>query len=539
MAAAELERARQAVERRGWADAYELFVAADAQTSLEPDDLERLAITAALLAKGEESAEAWARAYNAVIDSDPPRAARCAFWLGLGLMQQGEHARGGGWLGRAGATLAEAGSDCPEAGLMLMVAALQTLDGGDPAGGYELFAQALAIGRRFRDRDLLAMASLGCGQSLISLGRSAEGLPLLDEAMVAITEDEVSPYATGIVYCAVILACYDAFDIRRAHEWTRALDAWSAPQQGLVPFRGQCLVHRSQIKQMHGAWDEALEEATLARERLGDPPGQPAIGLAYYQLGELHRVRGEFDDASTAYRDANASGRSPQPGLALLRLSQGKATAAAAPIRTALEQEREPGRRAPLLSAAAEIALATGDVTGARAAADELASIADDFGAPVLLAMSAAARGAVLIAEGGPADAMTSLREAQRAWLELDVPYEVARTRALIARACALLGDDDTAELERETAGRAFEELHAAPALAELGVGTERLPGGLTAREVEILKLVATGRTNKAIAEELVVSHKTVARHLSNIFTKLDVSSRAEATAYAFKHGLA
>lgn len=533
-----LDDARDAIGRRAWQDAYDLLTAADVASPLQPEDLESLAITTALLASIEESTQAWARAYNAWLETDRHRAARCAFWLGMGLINHGEMSRGGGWLGRAAKTLEDAGTDCAEAGLIRIPMGLQALHGGDHEAGLGAFRKALAIGERFRDPDLLALGNLGCGQALITMGHTAEGLGALDQAMVAITTDEVMPIVPGIVYCAVILACYDIFDIRRAHEWTKALDAWSAPQQGLVPFRGQCLVHRSQIMQMRGAWAAAMQEAMKARDRLGVPPGQPAIGMAYYQLGELHRVGGRYDDAEEAYRDASLAGHSPQPGLALLRLAQGRADVASASITTALEEVSERSARCRLLPAAVEIALAARDVARARAALDDLADAVGTFDAPLLRASFAAARGAVLLADDDATAALTSLREAQREWQELDVPFEVARTRATIARACRTLGDTDTATLEADAARRAFEGLGATPALEAMSGGSAR-PGGLTAREAEILKLLATGKTNKAIAEELVISQKTVARHLSNIFTKLGLSTRAEATAYAFKHDLA
>jgi DNA-binding CsgD family transcriptional regulator len=342
------------------------------------------------------------------------------------------------------------------------------------------------------------------------------------------------------VYCGVILTCYEAFDIRRAHEWTRVLDEWTAPQQGLVPFRGQCLVHRAQIKRMHGEWADALAEAERARERLADPPGQPAIGLAYYQLGELNRERGEFDEAERAYREAHRAGHPIQPGLALLRLAQGRTGAAAAAIDTALDEAPErSAARARLLPAVVEIALAGDDLRRARNAAEELAEVAERFDAPVLRAESAAALGALRLAEGDATAARTSLRVAQQRWQELDVPYEVARTQARLSLASTALEDDDTAALERDAARRTFTELGAGPALSALEPRSSERRGGLTAREVEILKLVATGMTNKEIAEVLVISRKTVARHLSNVFTKLGLKTRAEATAYAFKHGLA
>jgi DNA-binding CsgD family transcriptional regulator len=344
---------------------------------------------------------------------------------------------------------------------------------------------------------------------------------------------------TGIIYCSVISACSDLCDIGRAREWTQALARWCDGQPDMVPYRGECLVHRAEIISLQGVWPDALHEALLACERLAAPPGQPAFGAALYQVAELHRLRGDFDDAEAAYRRAAESGKSPYPGLALLRLAQGRGDDATAAICRVLQETRHRRARSRVLSAAVEIMLTRGDIDGARRAADELDALAQAIGTPFLRATAAEARGAVLLAEGDPTAALSSCRTAWTLWRDLDVPYEAARTQLLIAQACRALGDKDSAEIELAAACRAFEQLGARPDLARLQPGVAAPAGaGLTARELQVLRLVATGRTNRTIADDLGLSEKTVARHISNIFNKLDVSSRAAATAYAFEHHL-
>jgi DNA-binding NarL/FixJ family response regulator len=298
-------------------------------------------------------------------------------------------------------------------------------------------------------------------------------------------------------------------------------------------------VHRSEILQFEGRWNDALEEARRACERLA---GQPAIGEAYYQQAQMHRLRGEYAEAEAAYRAAGEFGRDPQPGLALLRLAQGNTDAAQASIRRVGAEQQAPGDRCRTLAAAAEVALADDDRETARAAADELDAIATAVDAPMLAADAKRVRGAVLLADGDATGATGALRGSLRIWLELGAPYEAARVRVLLARASHVLGDDDSARLELDVARATFQELGAAPDLAGLdrepSAAAPRATAGLTPRELEVLRLVTTGRTNHEIALELVVSDHTIRRHLQNIFAKIGVSSRAAATAFAFEHGI-
>jgi DNA-binding NarL/FixJ family response regulator len=533
-------RGREAFDRKAWGEAYEQLSDADRESPLEPEDLELFAVAAHLTGRLEESTEIHGRAHHEHLRrGNIPRAVRAAFWLAMGLLDRGEMARGGGWLARGRRVLEETQEDCVEQGFMLAPAAVMSLYQGDGATALPLFEQVGAIADRFGDPDLTTLTQLGRGQALIMQGRTVEGVPWLDEAMVAVTAGEVSPVVAGIVYCAVIEACQEIFDLRRAQEWTAALSQWVQGQPDLVPFRGQCLVHRAQILQLHGAWPDAVGEAQRACERLS---GQPAVGMAFYQQAELHRLRGEFALADEGYRQASEFGHSPQPGLALLRLAQGQVGAALAGIRLAVEEAQDRVTRARLLPALTEITLAAGEVATARDAAHELSEIAAALDAPALHAISAQATGAVLLAEGEAKAALHALRPAWKAWQELEAPYEAARVRALIGLACRELGDEDTAAMELETARRALQHLGALPEVARVEklsrTAAPKPQGGLTAREVEVLRLVAEGKTNRAIAGKLVISEKTVARHVSNIFTKLGISSRSAATAYAYQHDL-
>jgi DNA-binding CsgD family transcriptional regulator len=537
-----LERGREAYAQRAWLDAYTSMSEADEAAPLGVEDLELLATAASMVGRMDEYLTLMERAHHAYADTgEDLRAARMAGWIGMNLAIRGELGPAGGWFGRAQRLVEGVGEDCVEQGWVLVPVAFQHLAMGALDAAYDAAAGATEIGRRFGEADLCSLSGHMQGLIRIKQGQVEEGLGLLDEAMVAVIAGEVSPVLSGVVYCGVIACCEEAFEPRRAREWTNALARWCEQQPQMVSFTGRCLAHRAGIMQLHGAWRDALEEARLARERCEQAMNRAATGQALYQLAELLRLQGDFAAAEQAYREATGYGREPQPGLALLRLAQGDVDAAAAAIRRALDETTEPLLRAALLPAYAEIMLAAGDVEAARGACSELAETAAASERALLDALAAHARGAVELAERDARAGVVSLRHALQVWQELEAPYEAARTRVLIGLACRALGDQDSAVWELEAARGAFEELGAAPDLARVDELTGRAePGthGLSPRELEVLRLVAAGNTNRQIASTLVVSEHTVARHVQNIFTKLGVSSRTAASAFAFERDL-
>jgi ATP/maltotriose-dependent transcriptional regulator MalT len=539
----EVERGRELYAERAWSDAYAALSGADREAPMAGADLELLSVAAYMLGRQKEFTDALERAHQAHLnDGDTLRAARCAFWVGIDLVQQGELGRAGGWLARAQRLVDREGGDCVEAGYLLIPLMFQREAQGDLDGAIATAVEAARIGERFGDPDLVALAGHYQGHVKIAKGEVREGLALLDEAMLSVSNGELSPIPSGIVYCGVILGCQAAYELRRAAEWTAALTDWCNEQPDMVAFTGRCLLHRTEIMQLRGAWTEALAEVRRAGERAMQGNNPRAAGAASYLEGDIHRSRGEFDAAETAYREANERGRDPQPGLALLRLAQGDVAAAAATIRRALAERTDRPSRAALLPAVVEIMLAAGEAGEAGNACDELEELAAIYEGGLLDAMAAHARGALLLAGGDTEPALVALRRATECWQELDAPYEAARSRALVGQACRALGDDEGAALELAAARGAFTALHAAPAIAEVDSLVERAVSrsshGLTKRELEVLRLVAAGQTNKAIAAELVLSERTIERHLSNIFAKLGVSSRAAATAFAYRHEL-
>jgi DNA-binding CsgD family transcriptional regulator len=521
--------------------AYGSLSEADEEGSLGGEDLELLATSAYMIGRDDDYLGVLERAHRAHFEAGAVlRAVRCAFWLGMQLAMTGEMGRASGWLGRAQRLLERDGRDCVERGYLLLPLVFRHESTGDLEAAVAVAAAAAEIGERFGDADLLALAVLRQGHMLVRQGRVEEGLGLLDEAMVAVTAGELSPIVSGIVYCGVILGCQDAFELRRAQEWTAALTRWCERQPDVVAFTGRCLLHRAEIMALHGEWARALEEARRAAERQGMT--QAGVAQASYVQGDVHRLRGELADAEEAYRDASRCGREPQPGLALLRLAQGNRDAAAASIRRVLDETTDRVARVRLLPAYIEIMLAVGDREGAGGACSELEEIATGHESGMLGALGAQARGAVGLTAGDARAALPALRRAWQAWEELEAPYVAARARELLGLACRALGDDDAAALELEAARDVFAQLGAAPDLARLDSLTRRAASGdshgLTPRELQVLRFVAAGATNKAIAADLVLSERTVDRHVSNIFTKLGVSSRAAATAYAYEHQL-
>lgn len=538
-----LAAGRQAYDKRQWNQAYSSLSDAQNESGLEPDDLVLLAKTAYILGKESEGADLLARAHKCFLETNDTLAAvRCSFWLGFTLLIGGEMALASGWLGRA-ARLLEGQDDCVEKGYLLLAEGFRNVREGNISAAGELFDRAAEAGRRFDEIDLTTLSLNGLGRALIRGGDLSRGVALLDEAMVAVMADEVSPLVAGGTYCSVIEACSEIFDLRRAQEWTTALDRWCSSQPDQISYHGHCLLRRAELLQLHGEWVEAESEAEIAFDRFSDPSHERLAGSAQYRLGELHRLRGEFQQAEEFYRLASSMGAAVQPGLARLRLSQGQTDSASAAVRTLVTESRDIKDRSNLLESLVEIMLEAGSVSAAAEAAEELAAIAATIGAPLLHAISDRAMGSVLLANEETDKSIEFLRRSLSLFREIGAPYDEARTQFMISQACRKCGDRDTAELELTAARKVFARLGALPDLARLdsfsrpdhaaGVGEI-----LTKREMEVLKLVAFGKTNRDVATELFISEKTVARHISNIFNKLDLSSRAAATAYAFKNQL-
>lgn len=545
MAGKELELARELYRKHKWTQSFDQYlrVYGNKNTHFESSDIKCLAITAYLIGKDDISSEIWSRAFKKYLDqSNTEQAARCAFWLGFQWMMKGQHARGSGWINRARRLLEDRSPEGASWGFLQLPQALRCLGEENNKEAYELFTHAEELGIHYRNPELKTLACMGRGQALIRLGDIQKGVTLLDESMISLDTEELSPVVVGIVYCAVIESCREIYDLQRAQEWTDALNEWCNSQPDLVPYRGQCLIRRAEIMQLHGSWEAALKETDLACTQLTQPPGEPAAGEAYYRKGELHRLHGNFKKAEEAYRQASQYGHQTQPGLALLRLAEGNHAQSIAAIKRIYDEAKGRLTRSRILPAYIEIMLATNEIEEAHTAVNELSEITDTIGAPYLQALTFYYRGAVLLEKNDTPNALTSLQNAQKKWKDLDSPYELARTKVLISRTCNQLDDTDTAHLEKEAAQSIFRQLGAQPDLDRIiaktryGRNTEVL--GLTSRELEVLQLVASGKTNKAIANELFISVRTVDRHVSNIFNKLGVNSRTAATSFAYEHDL-
>ncbi|HEX6499779.1 MAG TPA: LuxR C-terminal-related transcriptional regulator [Micromonosporaceae bacterium] len=536
-----VELGRRAHRRQEWAPAFEAFARADAVCPLSAGDLELFAEAADLLGRGDDAVRLLRRAYLAYAEAGAVEGAlRCGYWLCKALAWAGEFSHAGVWLARA-RQLAGPDPDCPECGYLLMLDAERMYRSGDRTGMLAMARRLAEVTTSSADADLRAGAAMTLGTALIGTGEVEAGLAQLDEAMVAVTGGEVSARATGMIYCVVIGTCQDLQELRRAREWSDALADWCEAQPDFTgAYRGLCRVHRVALLQLGGGWPAAVHEARLACRQLTVGYGEAAAGAAFYQLAELHRLRGEHAEAERAYRDALRYGWDTQPGMALLRLAQGRQSAAVAAIQRALAEATEGLHRARLLPAAVEILLAAADASGAATYAAELVAIADGYRTTALRASSGYATAAVRLAEGVADEALIGARRAGSLWRELDVPYEVARARVLVALACRALGDEDSASMEFDAARQVYARLGAAPQVRRVDTLSRRLSGTslLSRRELDVVRLIAAGRSNQAIAGELFLSEKTVARHVSNILGKLGVASRTAAAAYAFEHGL-
>jgi DNA-binding NarL/FixJ family response regulator len=532
-----LAAARAAFAARDWTGAHDRFLAARQEAPLDADDLNALAEASWWLGLMDESLAAREQAYGRYVEAlDNRRAAMRAFDIAYAYFLRGNETVGGGWVNRAQRLVGDE-PDCPEQGYLLYFAVETSLDGGE-----ETMAKARQVqgfGRRHADSNLIAAGMVAEGRVLIKLGRAQEGLALLDEGMLEASSESLAPNWAGNIYCHLMAACYELGDIRRAAAWTQSTSEWCDRMAPAVLFKGICRVHRAQVMQILGAWTQAQDEA----ERVCQDVAHIHVGIAAagrYQIGEIRRLRGDLDGAEDAYRQGHQLGRDPEPGLALVRLAQGRPEAGAALIRSALAGVTDRLARAPLLAAQVEIAVAAGDRATASVAADELDAVAAEYRSSGLQAVAKRSRGSVLLATGRTEEALSTLRAACSGWTELEAPYDCAKVRVLLARAYRQLGDIESSRRELDAARSAFEELGAELDAREAG-GERRatLPNGLTEREGEVLALVAAGSTNRQIAEALLLSQKTVERHVSNIFTKLAVTSRTAAARFAFERGIA
>ncbi len=501
------------------------------------EDIERFAAAAYLIGEEREALELWAQLHHdCAKGGEIDDAARWAFWIGLFHLLAGRASQARGWCARGWRLLPSEGSEGAASGYGHIIDGLTGADGTPPI---QRFDAAIELAARFDDQDLLAIGLLSRGQALIRSNAVAEGVELLDEAMVAVTAGLVSPVLAGVVYCAVILTCQSVFDLERAVQWTRELDVWCAAQPDLVPYRGQCLVHRSELLVTEGDWAAAEREADNALDHLG-ASSETVAGRAYYQRGEIHRLRGAFEAAAEMYREADLRGFPPQPGAALSLLADGRRIEAVHDLQDALETSQGADRRLFLLGPLVEALVAAGEIGSARIHAEELTERATQMGAPLLEATALDATGRLLLAEHKPQAARRILREALVIWRQLACPYQAARTRRMLGEAQLALADISAARADFSAAHEVFARLGADPdaALAAALLAQDRDSGGLTPREMEVLARVAMGETNRQIATALAISEHTVARHLSNIFDKTGTGNRTEASIHAQKSGL-
>ncbi len=535
----ELERARVDYARGDWGAAYAAWSGVDLD-ALSAEELEDFAVTAELTGHHDTTVTALHRAFSLSQRAcDLARSVRCAFRITMTALTHGEVALAGGWTSRAERLIADL-DDGVEVGWVAYLRMFRAMGMGDFATASVCADEVAECGRRYDEPDLTALGLCSQGRMALYTGRIAEGQALLDESMVRVIAGEASPVVAGHVYCTAIEGCQEISDFGRVAEWTAALTRWCAAQPGLLAFTGQCAVHRGQLLRLHGEWRQALDELELATRRYEEVGAADAVGLAAYEAGEVLRLRGEYAEAEAAYQRAADIGFDPQPGLALLWLWRGQDGAALAAVERLLAETGGPVPRCRLLPAAVEVLLGSGSLDRAREVAAELDDMASHFGCTWLEGAAAYASGAVELASGDAAGGLPYLRKAQQLWARAGATYDRSSAQLLTGRALAAVGDTESSHRQLEAARTTFRQIGARPAAdhADRLLAPASLPSGLTAREAEVLRLVASGRSNAQIAAELVLSEKTVARHLSNIFTKLDVASRTAAAAFAFEHGV-
>jgi ATP/maltotriose-dependent transcriptional regulator MalT len=529
-----LERARAAYAACRWEEAYGDFTSVLPRAELSTEDLAAQADAAWWLGRTDESLDLCEEVYRRHVDADEPLAARLAVETGFLWLIRGEETIASGWFARAQRLLGN-GPERAEHGYLQHLSVLERLEAGQFEDAASLARQICELGRRHDDPTLCALAQVLEGVAAARNGDLDDGLAAIDEAMLAVRSGAVARSWAGNLYCQLMSLFLELADFPRARAWTEATERWCRQHNHAAMFAGVCRVHRAQLLHLEGALQDAERSAAQACRDLADMNAD-AVAAAHYELGELSRRRGDLAGAERSYLHAHELGRDPQPGLALVHLAQGRDTAALNAVEAALTSTDQPLRRVPLLAAQTTIADHLGDAGRAARAAEELVGIAERFASPGLVAAARQAAGTARLLAGEPHRALPLLREAQRRWRDLDVRCEAATVQLAVARALDAVGDTDSAQRERSSA---------TDVLTRLGVAIPQyLRGradvaGLTPREREVLALVATGATNAGIAGRLVLSERTVERHLSNLFRKLGVSSRTEAARYAFVHGLA
>lgn len=534
-----LESARQAYQRRDWATAYGVLSELRRDHHLDGDDLQMLGDSAWWLGLIRETLEVCEECHERYLaEGQVERAALAALEIGFNWFLRGEPDIGSGWISRARRILA----NLPEGlghGWLLYMEANEALAAQDFDAALVISGRLQALSAEIGNPVLRCMGLSVEGTVAIRQGEPERGFALLDEAMLPVLAGRIDPGFSGNLYCNMMSLCHDIADVSRARRWTEATQRWCDTFSSAVMFVGICRVHRTQLLRLAGDWERAVSEATAATVELSELNVE-AVAAGYYEIAETHRLRGDLAAARTAYDQAMARGHGGQPGLALLLLAEGRAAEADSTMRRCLAEEIDSFRRARLLAAQVEIACARGDIATGEAAAIELAQVAETYPSEGFLAWAALARGRVLVECGQPDQALAPLRSAISRGEAMGARYDVATARALLGRALSAMGDHHSAAPELEAARAAYATLGASSRVAELcRMTTPTLPGGLTPREAEILAAIAEGLSNREVAGRLVISEKTVARHLANIFTKIDVSSRTAAAAWAYQHGLA
>ena len=459
-------RSRGILGRHAWQEAFDRLSEADRAGSLSGADLEALAETAFFTAHADFGIDVKERAFKArLAEGDKVRAAYLAFDIGREYEYTGKPSIASGWV-RRGEGLLDGEPETYAHGYLAFYRSDHARASGDMAAALAFAEEAVEIGKRTANADLQAFARSSLGSIKIAGGSTIEGFNLMEEASLAAVNGELSPIAAGVACCSMISACRDLTDYGRAGEWLEATEKY-CERQSVGAFPGVCRVHRAELKAMSGAWENAEAELRQATTELAAYNAVPPMADGIYAMADIRRLRGDLEGAEAALREAHGYGRSPQPALALIRLAEGKVKAASSGINAAVaDQGADVWARARLRPAQVEIAIAANDLALAREAAEDLARHVATYPLPALEAASHQALGRVLLAEGDASSAAAEFRSSIKSWRIVSNPHEIARTRALLAKALRGLDDDDAAELELRAARDEFERLGARPDLA-------------------------------------------------------------------------